>query len=265
MNNKQKSAELLNKALIRKQKKHSQYSQRSFAKDLKVSSAYISHLLKGRQLPNINRIDEIARLLELDIMEKSRLAQLIVFDGSEKIENLTLEKTNDVLQRKQIEIALEKILSSWLHIALLEGLTLTPPHNNIKNLQKKLKISSSQIEKSLELLLQSQLIEKTENNFRKTHQHLYIPSGRSRSIIRNYHNQWITKAKENLNQKTSAQDFNNRLITGFTFAMNPKKLDQLKIKITNFLNELSQDASASDCTEVYQCNVQFFPVTQTDE
>jgi hypothetical protein len=74
----------------------------------------------------------------------------------------------------------------------------------------------------------------------------------------------IKKAYEELS-RTTEKAFNERLITGFTMACDPTKIDVAKRAIFDFLSELSEQLSAERCTEVYQCNIQLFPLTKTEE
>ena len=62
-------------------------------------------------------------------------------------------------------------------------------------------------------------------------------------------------------QLVSKQNFQRRLFTGFTFAFAPDRLDEAKNRILDFLSDLSSEMSQGSCSEVYQCNVQLFPLT----
>lgn len=99
--------------------------------------------------------------------------------------------------------------------------------------------------------------------FKKTDRLTYVPTGRSKAEVRQFHDQMIVKSRAEL-KKTEAQDFTRRYITGATFALNSAQLEQLKSLVASFLNEITQAGAQGPCDEVYQCNVQLFPLTSPD-
>ena len=71
----------------------------------------------------------------------------------------------------------------------------------------------------------------------------------------------IEKAKIELETKTFDSDFQKRLINGFTLAFNPANTEKVKAKLQELMSEISIAGSEGECTEVYQLNLQFFPLS----
>ena len=47
-----------------------------------------------------------------------------------------------------------------------------------------------------------------------------------------------------------------------TFACNPEKLDEAKMRIEEAMFRIVRELTKGDCTEVYQYNLQLFPLTR---
>jgi uncharacterized protein (TIGR02147 family) len=148
---------------------------------------------------------------------------------------------------------------------VLEGITLAASWGDPKALQKRLRITSSEFKGAIATLSRAGLIEEIEGKWQKRDQHLYLAGGRSRAEIRAFHEMMIKKALEELKLKTAQEDYERRLINGFTFALNPEHIERLKGKIITFLDELAQEASEGECADVYQCNLQLFPLTSREK
>lgn len=262
---KQNLSLILKSALKRKQAQHPGYSLRALARDLEVSPAFVSGLLNGKKLPPKNRLEKLSYCLELDVLEKETLVKTVLLDRfSVRLVN-TKSKSQQLKNwrhRKISEISTKNVLSSWVTIAVLEGLTLAEPFCQPESLQKRLGISRMEFDRAIESLATAGLIAEVDGKWRKKDEHLYLSGGRSRKEIREFHERMILKAREELMTKTSHEEFLRRLINGFTLAVNPAHIERLKAKVIRFLDELTQEASRGECVEVYQCNFQLFPLTK---
>jgi uncharacterized protein (TIGR02147 family) len=256
------AAEILNAAFKRKRIQRPEYSKRALARDLGVSPAFVTNLFKGKKtLPN-SRLLDIIRILELDIHERNRLIEIVAL-GNIPSGVLGAQRGAKMIlgDRHVHEGPNMHLLANWYNLALLEGLDLEPPHNTIAALKKRLRLTNSQIENALDCLIKTGTVEVENGQFRKVAAHLYIPSGRSKKEIRQFHEKMILKAREQLMTRNSDQDFQRRLITGFTFSVDQDDIEELKAMIMKFLNSLSRKATKVRGTDIFQCNLQFFPLT----
>ena len=256
-------AALLRAALKRKQTVQPGYSLRALARDLGLSSAFVSCMLSGKRKPPQGRLEKICYFLELDVLEKEVLIKdLVLDDYSAKILRGARRLKKNARPRATLAGSSKGLLALWVNIAVLEGLSLKPPHCEPENLAARLGISWTDVQKILAELAADGLIVEEDGCWRKTSRLLYVAGGRSRQEIRAFHGQMILKAHDELTKKISQQDFERRLINGFTFAMAPAHLERLKAKVIEFLDEFVQEASDGACEDVYQCNFQFFPLTR---
>lgn len=259
-------AETLRAAFNRKQLAHPGYSLRALARDLALSPAFVSKVLSGKKLPPKERLQKFSYVLELDVLEKEYVVKTLLLNDFGKAVIATGARRTAAkaraAPRKTSESPSKQVLSSWLNLALLEGLTLAPPHNSIEALRERLGVTAVALKRALETLAEAGLIQKADEQWQKSEKHIYFAGGRSRSEVRAFHDMMIAKARHELTAKTSPEDYQRRLINGFTMAVNPAHLERVKAKIIRFMDELSHEASDGECEDVYQLNVQFFPLTK---
>jgi len=253
---------ILQSAWRRKLANHPGYSLRALSRDLGVSPAFVSNMMKGNKPPPRDRLEKLSFCLELDILEREQLVKAVMLDDFSSRVLSGAEKAREKQHRTSSETSNKNILSSWVNIAVLEGLTLSPPFQELSSLQERLGITKAELERALNTLAESELILKVEGKWQKREEHLYIAGGRSKQEVRDFHRMMIAKADGELKAKTSQTDYERRLINGFTMALNPSQLEQLKAKVIRFLDELSQEAGQGECREIYQCNFQLFPLTK---
>ena len=102
----------------------------------------------------------------------------------------------------------------------------------------------------------------TKKSWKKVHSRLEIPTARPEEAIRHFHLQMIQKAIDAANS-TNAEDFAARDITGMTMPLNPARLPEAKARIKRFRRSLMSYVTRGKCTELYQLNVQLFPLTRS--
>lgn len=127
---------------------------------------------------------------------------------------------------------------------------------------RRLGILKGDVDEALNVLNKLDLIEQSTNGWVKKSKKIRFPTVRSQAEIRNFHRQMIEQALKELNCKTTSQDFERRMISGITFSCNPKKIKKIKQKLNLLIHEIANSAMEGSCTEVYQINLQFFPLTK---
>ncbi len=258
---------LLNKALIRKKERFSFYSQRALARDLGVSSAFVTKILSGKRAIPPKRIRRICRVLDMDPTAETILLKSIVLHSqrSNDLKQIVLESPKlktKLLDFKNIEHRKFSLLSNWYNLAILYLLTCKIDKST-NTIAKKLGLSASEVERSLNSLKNAELVACDNGQWKKTTENEFFPTTKSLSEVRGFHRQMIKKSYDELS-KTSQESFDSRLITGFTIATNPEKIDVAKKLVFEILGEISTLLSDGTCTEVYQCNVQLFPLTKKE-
>ena len=258
---------ILERALKRKQRANSLYSQRAFARDLGVSSAFVTKLLTGQRTLPLSRFKKISRLLEMDITEQDEYLQSVVFHSlkSPELRSLMQERPF-VLQSKMSKYSRQDkkkfhVLGEWYNLVVLDLATCSNFNPDPKSIARRLGITVQQAADSLVGLVRLGLLQEKDGVYKKAEKDIFFPATQSKELTENFHRQMIKKAYEAL-AKRSEEDALRRLIAGFTIAANPTHLEKLKKLIYDFASEAGEQLSAGECTEVYQLNIQLFPLTE---
>lgn len=243
-----------------------QYSLRALARDLKVSPAYASSILSGkRDLPE-KRLEDFIKNLELDDIAVLQLKNIIsppekklppYSNKQLKDDDLDFFKKYKPLDKNKYEI-----LNNWYNIAILDLTTTNDFQNNPKWIAKRLNISQLEVEFAIENLKRLGMLSEKDGVLYKEENKLRFPTKMSQTVIRKFHKQMIKKAYEELDLKISEEEFSKRLISGSTFTVKKEKFQLLKEKLHQVIYEMTTIATEDSGEDVYQLNVQFFPLSK---
>jgi len=262
-----KPHQLLNKAFLLKKKRNPNYSQRAVARDLCVSPMFVTKLFTGKSAIPTRRLKQICSVLDMDTTAQTVFYRSLIVHSlpSPELRKIALSTSTADSKLENYEQMPQKkfsVLSQWYHLAILNLLTCEIDRST-STLSRKLGITEAEAETSLQLLKHLELASCEDGAWRKTDLHMLSPTTRSQTEVRNFHRAMIKKAYEELS-RIGQEAFNERLITGFTIAVNPENLEEAKRVIFDALSDLSHKLSHGSCTEVYQCNVQLFPLTKKE-
>lgn len=260
-----KSGEILQRAFLLKKRKNKAYSQRALARDLGVSPVFVTKILTGKKTLPQPRVKRIFQILDMDISQQSSFLKALALDtiSEEQLKRVSAPRVmeTDKMKNYQVE-STEKfeLLRDWFNMPILTYLTCHKLKSSAEEIAKYFDISVRQVQNSLLNLEKFGLITKNaDNTWKKIDAHSYFPTTTSKSEVRDFHRQMIQKSYQELN-KTAAEDFQKRLITGFSVAVNPENLETAKQMIADFMAQLSHTLSDGTCSEVYQCNMQMIPL-----
>jgi uncharacterized protein (TIGR02147 family) len=249
-------SEILRDGLARKMKSDPNYSLRSLAKDLGISAGHASKVFNGKKMINIKLVDQLCELLDLSKVEKKLIYKI-------KYENHVM--LNDAFEKYfKIKEDQFSILDDWAHLAILNLTTCDNFESSIDYISKKLGLPKLRVKNIIKRLLRLNFLSGDETNFKKSHLNNKFNTTQSHSLVRNFHRQMMKKADEELTQNMQ-EDFDKREISASTIAINVEKICLARDLIKKFQEDLASLLTQSPCTEVYQLNVQFFPLTKRVE
>jgi len=165
------------------------------------------------------------------------------------------------MKNEEVPTSQFHILSRWYYLSLLDLCTCKEFTDDPEWIAKRLGITPFEAKRAWQMLLQGRWVKRTETGWTKSNKHLRFPTRQSQEVVRNYHRQTLEKAQKELN-KTDPESFAKRLISGASVAVNPEKIEEAKLRLHAALVEISKLLSEGPCTEVYQLQVQLFPVTR---
>lgn len=260
------SHELLAKAHLRQKKNNQSYSLRSLARQLNFSPSFLSDIFKGKKPLPPRHLSRIAKFLNLDEIALEKLK------GAMLREKMPVELKSKLRRQKNViakipheEMANPQfnLLSHWYLLPLLDLTTCEDFSSSPAWIAGRLGISEIQARQAWDLLRSTGCVKKENGRWLKWSEHIRFPTRRSDPAVRNYHGQTLALARAELN-KTSEEDFAKRLISGLSVAVNPAKVAEAKLRLQEALLEVSKVLSEGKCSEVYQLQVQLFPVTKGD-
>lgn len=262
-----KMHQILAKAFLNKKKKNPGYSQRALARDLGTSSAFVTKILTGHKNLPPARYKKLFKILDMDLTMQTELMRAAVLSALPTnelrvIAKASLAKAPAMEKYSREETKKFGVLKHWYNIAILNYLSCEGLEASVATLTKYFKLTNAEVTQALKGLEDAGLAKVENDRWSKTDLHSYFPTTKSQTEVRDFHRQMIQKAFHELG-KSSQEDFEKRMISGFTVAVNPEQIETAKKLIADFLGEISEVLSDGICQEVYQCNIQLFPLGNT--
>ncbi len=248
--------DLLIKYLSRIKENNPSYSNRAFSRDVGLSAAFTSDILKGKKALPFKHVDTFIRVLDMDQSDSTWLKQNYL---PEDLVPHTKDSKKKKAYWKLGTKAQLKILSEWYYLPMMD---LTTCQNFDGDFARALGLSQAEEEKAISELVQLGVIEKLNGKYVKTNFKLHFTSSKSKSEFRRYHTLMLKKSLMEL-ENTDEDSFNQRLIIGFTLALNSKRIQVFKSELAELIYKTVEDMSDNeDSDQVYQLGVQFIPVSK---
>jgi len=260
--------EILRECLTEKVQNNSRYSARAFARDIQVSPAFISMLLAGKKKLSLDRARQVSFALEMSDRRRHNFLRLVALSSLPTRSSSTqdLEKLlfngHDRKDIFPLEVDQFKFFCNWYYIAILDLTACRNFKSEVSWIADRLELSPLVVQDAIKRLLRLKLLKRVRGRLKKTNNHVAIPTSAPNSSIRNFHHQMIDKAKAFLNQQ-GENDFRRRDISAITIAIDPRKMEEAKKRINEFKNQMAEFLGGH-CTEVYQLNLQFFPLSKPE-
>ena len=247
------------------------FSVRAVAAKLGISPSYWSKILRG-QKPIPNRLlPDVVRVLRLDTQTVAQLQRSIL--NAIETDALTPKtglKTSGLVENSPVDayrsLGREDfwLLEEWYYIPVLNLVTVTDFNGQEAEIAKRLGLRLPQAEEAVRRLLNYGYLVRDGSTLKRTEERLRFPVDRSFPVVRKYHSSLLMKAREEL-QKDSAEAFESRLISAVSFAGSSQRMKEARLILEEAMYRaanLMADELTSD--EVYQLNLQIFPLTQKE-
>lgn len=244
-------------------------SLRGWSESVELSPAYVSLVLNSKRLPNLVTLKRLGEYLDMDKLALNQLVEAYQEDWLKKnnIRATVIRKTRP--QQKMhddVEVPLMEgadLYRSWLNMGiaeftLCEGFTEDP-----LRLARLFEVTPQDVRQSLHWLISSGYLVRDEHGLlKKKFAKVRFPvTQRSRKVMRGFHKQMMLRAIRHMESHVEQEAFARRLINGYTISVNPEKIEKAQVMLQKAMLEIAQMLSEGECTEVYQLQVQFFPLT----
>ncbi|MGK5087960.1 TIGR02147 family protein [Bdellovibrionota bacterium FG-2] len=266
----QSPAEFLRGLFLERKQRNLAYSTRAFARDLGMSQALVSLVMNGKRPLTIKQAAQISVLFGFSkeqaesFIENTLLALPANAKMAKRLRQAKLKGENRAPVYKNYELERFKAIGQWYHLAILDLTTTKWFRSNLAWIARRLGISTIEARDAVTRLLDMGLLEQKDGNLHKTANKIYFATKRSEPAVRSFHQQMIGKALEQL-QHTDDEAFDARQISSMTMAIPKSSLALAKERIQAFQKELATLLCVGDCDEVYQLNIQMFPLTKSTE
>lgn len=264
--------EILQSGFERLKEQNELTSLRSLALSLKLSSSYLSKVFRGERRLSPKLVAPLGKVLRLDHHEIKELQRRIL--GELETRKMatgvqTVREEQDAKLATDYESLGAKsfwLIEEWYHLPLLNLITVENVSFDARELAKRLGVAVERVQASIERMIRDGLIKRDhKNNLIRTEMKIRFPTQRSDSRIRAYHKKMIEKALKHLDKIPTEADFNERLISGVAFAADPKKIPQAKVLLEEAMYKAAELLTDGECSEVFQLNLQLFPLTKSNK
>jgi uncharacterized protein (TIGR02147 family) len=241
-----------------------------FAKSSGVgSAALVSQILNKKRKLSYQGAEKIIKALKLK-GEKKKYFLLLHRLHASRTERERVEARENIFKHKakptpyKLKLEQYRFLANWYYPALYILAGLKSTSWDLQDLSEKLqnKVSPQKIKEALEDMVSLGLLVKVADEYTRGVQNPTTEEDFIHIAIFRYHEQMAEMAYEGLETA-----LNQREYCGLTVAVPKSEMKTVKEKIRKFRRELNDylDPLEKDAEDVYQLNVQLFPLTQLKE
>jgi uncharacterized protein (TIGR02147 family) len=234
------------------------YSLRAFARDLNFSPSSLSDFLKGRVGMSEQRILHLAETLVWSEERREHFQDLVTLQHSKSSSerNDAQMRVNRRIKEKSTIYGVEKfkLISNWYTLVIVELCHLL---QNItpQQISNRLSISLVEAKNSLKQLEKINILQKTKNGFKPTHQSFQFGDEIPSEAIRHFHFQVMQQAQEALISKDMSQRESHSLV----FSMKSRDRQKMNQEIRKALYKIVNKYAAEDeCNTVQIVSLQSF-------
>jgi len=233
----------------KRKSRNSGYSVRSFAKQLGISSSYLSKLMNGKKSVSEETFFKIASRLKFE--------ENIIDDLHASLPQFKMQR----LDFNEIVVDEFQFIADWYHYAILEAVTLADFKPQATWFAQRLNLPLAKVEAALERLkrlgylktnAKGEVLNLVENH---TTAHLASPG----SACREHERQLLDLAIHSLDDVA----IENRDQSSLTLAIPSSRIKEAREKINTFRREMAallQRKGKRD--SIYHLSVSFYPVTE---
>lgn len=229
------------------------FSLRSFARWLGISPAQLSQMITGKRNISLKTLAKINNRLDLSPLEKKSVLNSLL---ESKKHNTRIEDTKTLLMKEDQF----RIIADWYHFAILALTKINNAKADPRWISRRLGISVSEANQAVIRLVRLGLLQ-TKEAFKQVSDPISVGSNVPSEAIRKYHKQNLSLAIE----KIETIPNNLREFQSISIPVNLDSLKKYKVLIDQFLEEISQTSNKESGSEIYNLNVQFFPITKSME
>ncbi|MEK2647138.1 TIGR02147 family protein [Bdellovibrio sp. BCCA] len=247
-----KTSEFLLNEYQRRRSYNPALTNAQFAKVLGIPSSRLSDYINGRRIMTVSIGRQVIKGLGLADNDFEHLKSLIEFD-KRKLKTLLPE-----VQLKEDEFA---VICDWYHFAILALVPVKTFQPSPAWIADRLNIPVEVASAAIERLCRLGLLNIENGKFIVTQKQLETTHNIPSESLRRSHKQSLVQVLDNMDRIP----LELRDVTSITFPMNRKKIPEAKRLIKTFRRKMATLMTQGPKTDVYNLNVQLFPVTKVQK
>jgi len=230
------------------------------------SPNYLRYIIQGNRNLSTHHVDSIIQGLSLNKSEGEFFRNLVHFNQAKTIDETNrfaknLSQTARFRKMNPITKSQFKFYSHWYNIAIREMLTLPDFQDDPKWIASRLRppISPKEARKALKEMKTLGLIKRDETGkWSQSSQNIFKNDDIFHSVVASYHKEMIKKAGEAMDRF----DKQSREVNSSTFNLSKEKYIEIRQILRDLQRRLmSAEQETDKSTDVYQLNIQLFPLT----
>ena len=264
--------EFLRRLFAYRKSTQSKYSYRAFASDLGFGESNYLHLIcSGQRALSAKAAAQIANQLEMSARESRFLEVLAKYENARDTgERDILFEEILALKGRQLTSSLSKAqlsyFAEWHHAALREMVRLPDFEDDPVWIAGRMHppLTPDKARQSWELLLELGYVSKDETSgkWKQTEQNIVVPAGASHVALIRFHQKMAELGKESLTRTRSK----NRDLSALSLPVDERLLFEIKEELSVLKAKILEKSDAvKSPSEIYQLNLQLFPLTLKDK
>lgn len=243
------------------------YSQRSILKKMGINSTgFLANVICGRNNLTESQATNLSKILSLKKKEQEYFQVLVQFTQAKTIKekNRYFEKMLNIYKSKFRKLSRSQmgLFAKWHYAIIKDIISLSEFKGDYKALGKmvKPKISETQAKKAILALEKIDLIKKDSHGIYRPYKGAVTTADEIKSLhVSNFLLETMKKAELAMDNADPLE----RDISALTLKISEKKIKEIKYEVKMFRKKLLQMAEQdSNRDRVYQCNINFFPVSE---
>lgn len=245
------------------QRKNPAFSLRAFALKLDISPSALSEIMAGKRKVSKKMAVKLLDRMYLDPKESEEIK--LLFDG--KLQGQAADAdSKSVLNKYKKNINFLKlssdqfnVISEWQHFALLSLMETKDFQSDHEWIAQRLAISVTEVQKTLQRLIDLNLVVKKYNRYQPTNESLITSDDVANQAVRKSHYEDLKFAEKILDHcPVELRDF-----TAVTVAADKNKIAEAKQMIREFQDRLTQFLEDGEKSEVYKLTFYMYPLSNS--
>lgn len=241
--------EMLKQEFVDRRSRRPHYSKRAFARDLGLSSSFLSLLFNKKRILSPKTSFRISKMLNWN---EARTSAFLNSAFGKQLHAPQVPTSDKLKVVDELEHDRFRLISNPKHFLVLEFLQ-TRGKSTVDELIDYFSIEKTECEIILYRLLRLDFISEENSFYFASTKHRKVSSVPSESI-KSHHEQSLQMAIQALRD----QEFNRREFRSLIFNISPSQLSKAKKDIEAFMTRFQKKYSFEEKGEIYQLNIQLF-------